>query len=178
MNKMIHRIQNDKNMEDVEHLVKDAYPKIYSYVIRRVYEASLAKDITQETFYSFFRNLNTYENRGKLINYLYRIANSKVIDHHRQAAHIVDDYDMDIVVDKQPIAHEVIMEDTRKQKIQKYIRKLNDKDQEVLILRYYHDLKFKDIVEITGLNISTVKSRAKAALHALEILWKEGEEDE
>lgn len=177
MDKWIYRIQNDKNMEDVEQLVKQVYPQIYAYVIRRVYDSSLAKDITQETFYSFFRNLQNYTHHGKLLNYLYRIANSKVMDYHRQNARMEDDYDIDSIVDKQIQPHEKAMENSVQNEIQRYIMELSSKDQEVIILRYYHDMKFKDIADITGLHISTVKSRLKAALHTLETRWKEGEHD-
>lgn len=174
----IHGIQKHKNMQNVEDIVKETYPLIYAYVIRRVYDSALAKDITQETFYSFFTHLNTYENKGKTVNYLYRIAANKLQDHYRKQKHYVDDYDMELRMDPNPQPQEQVNEDDQKRRMRKYLNALDAKDQDVLILRYYQDLKFKDIADILGMNVSTVKSRVKGALRHLEVLWKEGEHSE
>lgn len=174
----IHNIRKHKNMQNVEDLVKETYPLIYAYVIRRVYDSALAKDITQETFYTFFAHLDTYEYRGKTVNYLYRIAANKIQDDYRKQKRYVDHYDIDSYIDPVPQPQEQVNTHHEKERIRNCLRRLDAKDQDVLILRYYLDLKYKDIAVILGMNVSTVKSRVKGALMRLEILWKEGNKDE
>lgn len=69
--------------DDLEAVIRDAYPKVYSYLYHRTQDAILSKDLTQETFYRFFKNLDQYEEQGKLLNFLYRIALHLVYDHTR-----------------------------------------------------------------------------------------------
>ena len=59
---------------ELETAIRDAYPKVYSYLYHRTLDAALSKDLTQETFYRFYRHLDQYEEQGKLLNFLYRIA--------------------------------------------------------------------------------------------------------
>lgn len=174
MDKRVTRIQESKSMEDVETIILEAYPRIHSYVIRRVQNASLAKDITQDTFYSFYSHLHQYENKGKLLNYLYRIAGNKIIDYHRSQAYIMDDYEMESIQDLRDEPHISAMKGSQVEVLKSHMKKLSAKDQDVLILRFYQDLKYRDIAAITGMNVSTVKSRVKRALETMETLWKEG----
>ena len=68
---------------ELETAIRDAYPKVYSYLYHRTLDAALSKDLTQETFYRFYRHLDQYEEQGKLLNFLYRIARHLVYDHTR-----------------------------------------------------------------------------------------------
>lgn len=178
MDKRVLRIQESKSMDDVEAIVIEAYPLVYSYVLRRVQNASLAKDITQETFYRFYSHLHEYENTGKLLPYLYRIAGNKIIDYHRAQSHVVDVYDMERICDQTIEPHEAAIRQSQIEKLKAQMMMLPAKDQDVLILRFYHDLKYRDIASITGMNVSTVKSRVKRALQSMEAIWKESERNE
>ena len=60
--------------EELEAVIRDAYPKVYSYLYHRTLDAALSKDLTQETFYRFYKHQDQYEETGQLLNFLYRIA--------------------------------------------------------------------------------------------------------
>ena len=55
---------------ELETAIRDAYPKVYSYLYHRTLDAALSKDLTQETFYRFYRHLDQYEEQGKLLPFL------------------------------------------------------------------------------------------------------------
>lgn len=149
-------------------LVRDYYPKVYRTIYYRVLDEALAKDLTQETFYQFFSHMQEYEERGKLLNYLYRIALHLIYDHTKK---------------KQPLTVELLEEtlqdstfDGRTQFIGKedaiilwkWVMKLPIHLQDVILLRYVEGLKYKDISNITGIHVSTIKSQVKLALSMLE----------
>lgn len=149
-------------------LIRDYYPKVYRTIYYRVLDEALAKDLTQETFYQFFSHMQEYEERGKLLNYLYRIALHLIYDHTKK---------------KQPSTVELLEEtlqdstfDGRTQFIgkedaiilRKWVMKLPIHLQDVILLRYVEGLKYKDISNITGIHVSTIKSQVKLALSMLE----------
>lgn len=161
---------------EVEHIVKENYPFVYSYLYRRCGNQDLAKELTQETFYKFFQNIHSYEPKGKLLNYLYRIALHLFYDETRKRKFYTDEeIDFNQLRDDKESVQETI---NRKQKIKdvrEILKKLPSQHQDILIFRFYQELKFKDISTITGLPVSTLKSRYQAALKLVEQYWKEGD---
>lgn len=164
--------------DEAEIIVKENYAFVYSFLYRRCFQADLAKELTQETFYRFFRNIHSYEAKGKLLNYLYRVALHLLYDETRKNKHVIDEYDMEIIEDDAPQASDILHKKQRAMEVQRLLKMLPPSQQDVLVLRFYQDLKFKDIASITGSNVSTVKSRYQAALKVMEQKWKEGEQYE
>lgn len=178
MDKKIKYMQENISIQNSDEIVKEYYPLIYSYVLRRVGDQATSKDITQETFYRFFRNIHSYDHQGKMLNYLYRIAGNMIVDEKRHSSWVIDDYEIDTIVDQDSQPHHQVMKEIQKNKVQEMILELSQKDQTVLILRFYQELPFKDIADIMGMNVSTVKSRVKNAITHLSTKWKESEKDE
>jgi RNA polymerase sigma-70 factor (ECF subfamily) len=73
----------------LEVFVRKHYPEILKYCYRSLSGSSLAEDITQETFASFFKNLNRYEHYGKARNYLYTIAGNLCKNHYKLKTELV-----------------------------------------------------------------------------------------
>ena len=111
-----------------------------------------------------------------MLNYLYRIALHLFYDETRKRKFYTDEeIDFNQLKDEKESVQETI---NRKQKIKdvrEILKKLPSQHQDILIFRFYQELKFKDISTITGLPISTLKSRYQAALKLVEQYWKEGE---
>ncbi|MGX8834834.1 RNA polymerase sigma factor [Amedibacillus sp. YH-ame6] len=153
--------------DEIEQMIQENYPKIYAYVYRRILHTSLAKDITQETFYHFFANVEKYEERGKLLPYLYRIAAHLIFD-YTKSRKITEELKEELLVDHQNDVKYVIQSNEEKHILRKWMKELPQHLQEVIVLRFDEDLKFKDISLITNVNVSTVKSRVKLAIHLLQ----------
>lgn len=159
------------NEDAVDTLVRELYPKLYAYVYRRMYDPVIAKDITQETFYKFFKNINQYVDNGKLLNYLYRIAYHTIQDTYKKQE--VVELKEDVYQDTTYDAHVRVMRAEKHKIIRDWIHELPPHLQEVVLLRYDENLKFKDISNILGVHVSTVKSRFKLAITMLKTKAKE-----
>ena len=140
---------------ELETAIRDAYPKVYSYLYHRTLDAALSKDLTQETFYRFYRHLDQYEEQGKLLNFLYRIARHLVYDHTRSRRYT--DNGERLFQKKEEF---VIL--------RSWISERPPHLQDVLLLRYDEGLKYRDISQVTGIHVSTVKSQVRLALHILK----------
>lgn len=175
--KISHKIQQHPD-DHIDEIVREYYPCIQSFVYRRVANQALSKDITQDVFYSFFKHQPSYKEQGKLLNYLYHCARNKIIDYYRLEKQRVDNYNLDYAVDPKLQPQQFVNKESEIHTIQNCIHRLSPIQQDIIILRFYEDLKYKDIARITGLNVSTVKSRIKVALQDLETMWREGEKNE
>jgi RNA polymerase sigma-70 factor (ECF subfamily) len=149
-----------------------------------VKEKSLADDIFQDTFIKVINTLKsgTYKEEGKFIQWVMRIAHNLIIDHFRKAKRLptVDNKDgefdifntivyFDDSVEKKMI-REQIHEDVRKM-----IDYLPAEQREVLMMRHYDDLSFKEIAEQTNVSINTALGRMRYALINLRKLAEEKE---
>lgn len=156
------------NEEVLEQVIRDLYPKVYSYIYHRMNDAVLAKDLTQETFYQFFAHLEEYEERGKMLNYLYRIALHQVYDYAKGNKNPALELQEDTLGDTTYDGHQMFLNQENFVALHSWIRKLPYHLQDVILLRYEEELKYKDIAEIIGKPISTVKSQVKQAIDLLE----------
>lgn len=172
------RLLQAGSSDEAEIIIKENYAFVYSFLYRRCANTDLAKELTQETFYRFFRNIHSYEAKGKLLNYLYRVALHLFYDETRKNKQVVEEYDVEIIEDNALHASEVLNQKEKAFQVRKVLATLTAAQQDVLVLRFYQDLKFKDIAKITGSNVSTIKSRYQAALKVMEQKWKESDYDE
>lgn len=175
--KLILQIKNGDE-QALEVLIKDMYPQVYSFLYRKMNHSDKAKDITQEVFIKFVENIDNYHEEDKLRNYLFRIGINLVNNYYKSLKYI-DDQELDesrLIDENNP--HEIAMKKTREDIMMRYIQQLNTISKEIVILRYYHDLKFKDIAHILNIPESTAKSRHRQALIKLEEMMKGGILDE
>jgi len=133
----------------------------------------LAQDIFQDTFIKVIKSLHAgkYQENGKFISWVVRIAHNLIIDHFRKEKQLKtysnDDYESDIFnsprfSDKnieQNIIHNQIMHDVRK-----LVDHLPEEQKEVILMRHYLGLSFKEIAEQTDVSINTALGRMRYAL--------------
>lgn len=146
----------------MDQLVQKYYGMVYAYCYRKLGNRDDAQDITQETFLHFCRNFDSYTQKGKVKNYLYTIAHNLYISMMRKntPAHFEerekeafrDDVDQFEVVDS----------------IKKALSELPNEQREVILLRFYQDLKMKDIARITGSGLSVTKYRLNQGIKAIK----------
>jgi len=156
-----------------EQLIHRHKNKVFAYISLYIRDQALAEDLFQDTFMKVIQSVKSgkYQDNGKFISWVMRIAHNLIIDHFRRMKQMNtvsnDDYDSDLFNSKK--FSEATIEDSMiKKQIQKDIRRmiseLPDDQKEVVVLRHYAGLSFKEIAEITDVSINTALGRMRYAL--------------
>ena len=171
-------IQGDE--KSLEILIKRHKQRIYNFIYSKVFDRDLTEDIFQDTFIKVIRTLKlgNYNEEGKFVSWVMRIAHNLVIDHFRKKSRIPkfesnNDFDIfsvlkdnEIDVENKMIKDQILIE------VKKIINLLPDDQKEVLVYRYYNELSFKEISEKTGVSINTSLGRMRYALINLRNIIK------
>ncbi|MFO7755646.1 MAG: sigma-70 family RNA polymerase sigma factor [Bacteroidales bacterium] len=161
------------NRSGIENLIQRHKNRLFTYISIYVREQSLAEDIFQETFLKVIHSLKAgkYTDSGKFLSWTMRIAHNLIIDHFRREKQMKmysnDDYEADIFNEKR-LAEDNVEDDIVREQIISDVRLLLDKlpedQREVVILRHYAGLSFKEIAEQTNVSINTALGRMRYAL--------------
>lgn len=156
--------------------------RLFSYIFQMVRDRDLADDIFQETFIKAITTIRQgrYSDMGKFSAWLYRIARNLAVDSVRaeKGENVVsaDDADYD-VLNRRELAEDTIEDVMVDLQIEEDLRRLVDRlpdvQRQVLEMRYYQDLSFKEIAEITGVSINTALGRMRYAILNLRRMAKE-----
>ena len=160
-------------LSDFELLVGRYQDQIYNYVLSLVKDRQLTDDIFQDTFVKIIRTIKAgfYKDEGKFIQFAMRIAHNLVIDHFRKENRIPvvesssEDYNyLDNTPITDPSVEQGMIVDQVHSDLRKMIDKLPMEQKEVLRMRIYDDLSFKEIADITNVSINTALGRMRYAL--------------
>lgn len=156
--------------------------RLFSYIFQMVRDRDLADDIFQETFIKAITTIRQgrYSDMGKFSAWLYRIARNLAVDSFRaeKGENVVsaDDADYD-VLNRRELAEDTIEDVMVDLQIEEDLRRLVDRlpdvQRQVLEMRYYQDLSFKEIAEITSVSINTALGRMRYAILNLRRMAKE-----
>jgi len=163
----------DGSQSGIEILIKRHKTRVFTYIMLMVKNNQLAEDIFQDTFIKVIHSLKAgkYKDNGRFLSWVIRIAHNLVIDHFRKEKQMKMLSNDDTVVDlfnnrklaekniEDNIIHEQICQDIRT-----LIERLPDDQKEVILLRHYGDLSFKEIADQTGVSINTALGRMRYAL--------------
>ena len=165
-----------------EQIIKRHKNKVFAYISLYIRDQALAEDIFQDTFMKVIQSVKggKYQDNGKFISWVMRIAHNLIIDHFRRIKQMNtisnDEYESDLF-NSRKLADSTIEDDIIKRQIQKDIRKmishLPDDQREVVILRHYAGLSFKEIAEITDVSINTALGRMRYALINMRKIMEE-----
>lgn len=169
---LIYKIQHG-NKELLEKIIQKYYDDIYRFCFYKTGNASISYDLTQETFLKLIKYIGTYRHKGKFKGYLLTIAMNVCNTYFNENK--VDLEELDVNQNYNNSDSDRLMQIEQKDIIFKALNKLPEKQKEVIILKYYEDLKIKDISKILNENISTIKSRLKQGLEKMEMYL--GKED-
>ena len=171
----------DGDVTSFQVLVDRYQNKIYSYVLMLVKDKQLADDIFQDTFLKIIRTIKAgvYKEEGKFIQFAMRIAHNLVIDYFRKAKRLPmvdptkEDYDMiDNARFMDPSIEDQIVTEQTYDDVRKMIEYLPDEQREVLVMRMYDDMSFKEIADATNVSINTALGRMRYALINLRKMAK------
>lgn len=167
--KLIKQIQQGDS-DSLDTIIRKYYNDMYSYCFRKTGNAFVAADLTQEVFLRLAKYIHTYVHKGKFKNYLFIIAKNMCNDYYQKNVEASEVIDLLEIPDSDNNFTRLDQSDV----ITKVIGSLPDFQKDVIILRYYHDMKLKEIAEITDSSLATTKSRLKQGLDKLKkILNKE-----
>ena len=153
-------------------LIEKYKNRIYSFIYSKVLNKDATEDIFQDTFIKVINTLKkgSYRDEGKFLPWTMRIAHNLVIDYFRKnnnskLINNSDDYDIfDVIKDESLNAENHIVKEQVYADIKRIIQELPDDQREVLVMRMYREMSFKEISEATGVSINTALGRMRYAL--------------
>lgn len=165
---MIRQIQEgDKEAFDV--LVRKYYRDIYQFCYRRLHgDADAAADMTQDVFLKLLENVHRVRIVGKFRNYLLTIAVNTCNNDFKKAKPQYMDMEAVDIPDGKDTPDERMLREEIQVKVQQAVDSLPDYQKEVVILRFYHELKIREIAAVTKTSVPTVKSRLRQGLRKLQ----------
>ena len=166
---------NDKeHLKGLDILIKNHKEELYYFILKKIHDRGLAEDIFQETFIKVIQALKNgqYVEKGKFVAWIKRISHNLVIDFYRKNKKINIIENLDFISDSSPNVEDVLINDQIIKDIQKLIQKLPEDQKEVLIMRLYRDMSFKEIAENTKVSINTALGRMRGAIINLRKLKK------
>ncbi len=154
-------------------LLKRHQDRVFNYIIRVVKDEDIANDVFQETFVKAITTIKQgrYVENGKFAAWISRIAHNLIIDHYRQEKsenlQSCDVEEVD-VLNKKEFSEETIEDTMIMTQIHKDVKNLvavlPELQREVLLMRYYKNMSFKEIAEATGVSINTALGRMRYAI--------------
>ncbi|MFD2823678.1 RNA polymerase sigma factor [Lacinutrix iliipiscaria] len=156
----------------LEILITRHKQRIYSFIYSKVYDRDIAEDIFQDTFIKVIRTLKrgAYNEEGKFLPWVMRIAHNLVIDHFRKNNRMPKFSNsgefsiFSVLSDSALDAEKSLIKEQVERDVRRVIEELPADQKEVLVMRMYNDMSFKEISEKTGVSINTALGRMRYAL--------------
>jgi RNA polymerase sigma factor (sigma-70 family) len=168
--------------KSLEKLIFRHKRKVFAYIMMVVKDDQVADDIFQDTFIKVINTIRSgsYKEEGKFIQWVMRIAHNLIIDHFRRAKRLPvvnnsnEDFDIfDMVRITDQSIEERIITDQIHEDVRSLIELLPSEQKEVLVMRHYDNMSFKEIADATNVSINTALGRMRYALINLRKIVKE-----
>lgn len=165
----------------IEQLITRFKTQVYTYIVCKVRNDALAEDIFQDTFIKVINTIKKgkYNDEGKFLPWVMRIAHNLIIDHYRKNKRMSfvqtkDDFDIfDVIKNPDKNVQENLEKDQVLSDVKELIKFLPNDQKEVLMMRMYYDMSFKEISETTNVSINTALGRMRYALINLRKMAEE-----
>ncbi|WP_417941897.1 RNA polymerase sigma factor [Flavobacterium sp. RS13.1] len=153
-------------------LIKRHESKIYGFIYSKIADRDISNDIFQDTFIKVIKTLksNSYNEEGKFLPWVMRISHNLIVDHFRKTKKMpmyreTEEFSIFSIMsdDSLTIEGKMILDQVEVD-LKKLIQELPEDQKEVLIMRMYQDMSFKEISELTGVSINTALGRMRYAL--------------
>jgi RNA polymerase sigma factor (sigma-70 family) len=155
--------------EIVKQYSKQVYETAYLYLRNR----EAAEDLTQEVFFSYYKNASQFREEASLKTYLIRITLNKCYDYQRSWKNQAHLWIEQVILKEKKEVEEAAIHKERSQNLLSEISKLKPKYREVIILYYYHELFVKEIALLLNVAENTIHTRLKRAKEQLKWQLKE-----
>ena len=163
-------IAGDENSLSI--LINRHQSKIYGFIYSKLSDRDIADDIFQDTFIKVIKTLksNSYNEEGKFLPWVMRISHNLIIDYYRKNKKMpmfreTEEFSIfSIMSDNVPNIESQLITSQVESDLRKLIKELPEDQKEVLMMRMYQDLSFKEISELTGVSINTALGRMRYAI--------------
>lgn len=163
-------IAGDENALTI--LINRHQSKIYGFIYSKLSDRDISDDIFQDTFIKVIKTLksNSYNEEGKFLPWVMRISHNLIIDHYRRNKKMpmyreTEEFSIfSIMSDNVPNIESQLITSQVENDLRKLIEELPAEQKEVLMMRMYQDLSFKEISETTGVSINTALGRMRYAI--------------
>jgi len=161
------------NQSGIEILFERYKVKVYNYILLIVRDKQLAEDILQDTFIKVIRSLKQgkYKDDGKFVSWVMRIAHNLVIDFYRKAKQLQTVPNLSYQSDRfnsvkyaDDTIEDVMINTQISNDVKKLITELPEDQQQIIYLRHYEGLSFKEIADLTNVSINTALGRMRYAI--------------
>ncbi len=163
----------DGDQNSLEILINRHKKRVYTYILLIVKSQQLAEDIFQDTFIKVIKSLRKgkYQDKGKFVSWVLRISHNLVIDYYRKQKYqntvSNDDNEYDLLNSKnlaEDNVEDILVQDQIMKHVRLLVDHLPDDQRNVVYLRHYCGLSFKEIADQTGVSINTALGRMRYAL--------------
>ena len=164
-------------------ILLDRYQKrVYGFIYSKVHDPDLADDIFQDTFIKVVKNLRLgkYSDEGRFLSWVIRIAHNLIMDHYRKIKRLpkheskIENFDvLDRLAEQNSSIEESMIETQIHADLSLLIEELPDSQKEVLRMRLFKDMSFKEIGDQTGVSINTALGRMRYAVINLRKMIEE-----
>lgn len=167
----------------LEQLILRHQARLFNFINSKVQDHDTAEDIFQDTFIKVIRTIKggQYNEEGKFLPWIMRIAHNLVIDFFRKNNRMpklrtTEEFDIfQFLSDDTPNAEHRLAQDQVLKDLQKLVQELPEDQKEVLVMRLYRDMSFKEIAENTNVSINTALGRMRYAIINLRKLIAENQ---
>ncbi|MDD2196034.1 MAG: sigma-70 family RNA polymerase sigma factor [Bacteroidales bacterium] len=180
-NELINQFLSGDQMA-IELLIRRHRKRVFGYILLLVKNYTIAEDVFQDTFIKVIKSLqeNKYTDSGRFVSWVMRIAHNLIIDHFRrekqQKTYSNDQSEIDVFnspkfSDKN--VEEIMVFEQLLSEVRNLVDELPDEQKEVVMLRHYSGLSFKEIAEQTNVSINTALGRMRYALINMRKIMQE-----
>lgn len=175
------RLYLNGDERSLEILIDRHNRRIFNFIYSKVFDREITEDIFQDTFIKVIRTLKMgkYNEEGKFLPWVMRIAHNLVIDHYRKSNRMPryegspEFHVFSVLQDEKLNAEKQLIRDQIDLDLNTMVGKLPEEQQEVIQLRMFQNMSFKEIAEKTGVSINTALGRMRYALINLRKLVEE-----
>ncbi|MFK7953052.1 MAG: RNA polymerase sigma factor [Ekhidna sp.] len=173
---IIEKIRNDDTRNyGFNLLIREYQERVYWHVRKMVIDHDDADDLTQEIFVKVWKNLQSFREDAKLFTWIYRIATNECLTFlkKKKRRFFVPINDVEAELNTKLESSPELSGDEVQMKLQKALLKLPDKQRMVFNMKYFDNMKFKDIAEITGTSEGGLKANYHHAVKKIEEILNE-----
>ena len=151
-------------------LIRKYQQKVYWHIRRIVIDHDDADDVTQETFIKVWKNLENFKEESQLFTWIYRIATNEALSHLRKKRNkfFIPIMNVERKLERTLIDDNFFSGDEIQLKLQKAILTLPEKQRLVFNMKYYDELKYEEMSEITGTSVGALKASYHHAVKKIE----------
>ena len=162
----------DGNEYSLGILIKRHQQRLYSFIYSKIQDRDITEDVFQDTFIKVIKTFKkgNYNEEGKFLPWVMRISHNLIIDYFRKSNRMptfknTDEFDIfSVLSDGNLNAEKKIIQEQIYSDVRDLVKELPEEQKEVLIMRMYKDMSFKEISENTGVSINTALGRMRYAL--------------